>query len=254
MFMAHNPWRDFDLIVVDFTLDNHAGNGAGFITTVRNSQVFTEIIFYSSKNSSDLWSEIHEKKLEGVFVANRKLIDSKIIRVAEQSVRKVLDLENMRGIVMAQVGEFDSLLDEIFVAAMEKLPQQTRHEILMSGHKNIKEQADDRHAALEAFIQQPSVEDLLKMCDSNKRWQNFCRVRKHHPKLKEVVKSDYVADILNKRNFLAHGISAPHEQGGHIFTYNDKQYHFNDEESLSLRQLMSDYKKLFLQAIEVARQ
>lgn len=251
-FLTHNPWSNFDLIVVDFTLENYEGNGAEFIETIRNHQVLTEIIFYSSRDSSDLWAEIHSKKLEGVYIANRRLIESKVIRVAEHSVHKVLDLENMRGIVMAQVGELDHLLDEVFVTAMGKLPEEVRAKIFDKGHRSIKKQADDRHEALDAFISSPTVEELLKMCDSNKRWQNFCRIRDQNKEFEELVSNDYVEDILEKRNFLAHGIPAPHEDGGYIFTHGTKEYLFNEDASLMLRQKIRSYRLQFIKAIEVA--
>ncbi len=97
-FNNHAPFKVFDLIVVDFKLGEEQGDT--FIKRVRNQEVYTEVIFYSFAESMELWNAVLEKQLEGVFVTNKKGIEQKLLRVARQSVRKVLDLENMRGIVM----------------------------------------------------------------------------------------------------------------------------------------------------------
>ncbi len=106
-FMSHRPFDIFDIIVVDRNLEGYE-NGQQFISDLRSNSVYTEVIFYTAGNASELWDGIREKQLEGVFVSTRNDILPKISKVGSQSIRKILDLENMRGIVMAEVGEAGS--------------------------------------------------------------------------------------------------------------------------------------------------
>ncbi|MBV5634657.1 hypothetical protein KUT41_06545 [Pseudomonas aeruginosa] len=44
-FMAHEPFNEFDLIVVDYNLEAHELHGSTFIKKIRDHQVFTEVVF-----------------------------------------------------------------------------------------------------------------------------------------------------------------------------------------------------------------
>lgn len=74
-FNKHNPFDKFDLIVVDFNLGNDSGDS--FIKSIRENLVFTEVIFYSFSDSSDLWKAVHDQQLEGVFVTHKGTITQK---------------------------------------------------------------------------------------------------------------------------------------------------------------------------------
>ena len=93
-FNSHSPFETFDLIVVDRNLEDYP-DGQEFIVGLRNNAIYTEVIFYTVGNASDLWDVIREKQIEGVFVSHRSDILMKILTVGRQSIRKVLDLENM---------------------------------------------------------------------------------------------------------------------------------------------------------------
>ena len=119
-FKDRSPFEPYDLIVVDRNLEGY-DDGQVFIADIRDHAIFTEVIFYTAGTAIDLWDAIREKKLEGVFVSSRNEILAKISQVGRQSIRKVLDIENMRGIVMAEVGELDLLLEKIIEIGVEGL-------------------------------------------------------------------------------------------------------------------------------------
>lgn len=248
------PFNQFDMLVVDFMLggDEH---GDKFIKDVRDQNVFAEIIFYSTTASSELWNAVHEKELEGVFVTNKNGIEQKLLRVARQSVRKVLDLENMRGIVMSEVGDLDALLEDIFARAMVGITQEQQTKVFHEFHKDTHKQAGKRVQALEAFQESPSIVKLLELCDSNKRWKNFRLVRKHHVLLKtKDIADDYMDEILFPRNCLAHGIPKKAEDGNFIFNFSGKDYLFDENTSQNLRKRILEYKKAFTEIVEMLSQ
>lgn len=243
-FNKHTPFDEFDMIVVDFKLGEERGDK--FIKNVREQNVFSEIIFYSFSESSELWKAIHEKELEGVFVTNKKGIEQKLLRVAHQSVRKVLDLENMRGIVMSEVGDLDALLEDIFGRAMQGITPEQQKSVFDRFHEKTSEQNKRNLDTLTAFKNAPSVEGLLKLCDSDKRWQNFNRVKKHHALLKtNTFDGDYINDILWPRNCLAHGTPERKDDGTLLFQFSGKKYTFDDTVSQDLRKKILEYKSAF---------
>lgn len=249
-FGGYGPYHEYDLIAVDFNLQDDK-YGDEFIANLRGHSVYTEVVFYSANPSSDLWQAIHDRQIEGVFVANRNNVANKIKLVAKQSVRKVLDVENMRGIVMAEVGDFDHMLGEILNAGFAGLSKEDRVKILERFHETAQEHAEQRHAKLTKFKETLSVEEMLALCDSNKRWESLQRLFKHHEKLKSIKDrfGDYRAEILWPRNCLAHGVPTRHTDGSSVFKFAGKEYHFHEEEGLQLRQRMVAYKRLFAETL-----
>jgi len=252
-FTGRSPFKKYDLIVVDRNLEGYK-DGQEFISDIRGNAIYTEVIFYTAGNATDLWEAIREKELEGVFVSSRNEILTKIIRVGRQSIRKVLDIENMRGIVMAEVGELDILLEEIITIGAEGVQEDQRKSIYKRFHENAAKQNQDNAQALSAFIENPEIDTMLTLCDSDKRWQNFNRLWKSHDKLKGKERmGDYVLEVLRPRNFLAHGRPEPHKNGGHLFHYCQKVYHFDDTTSMELRKTILKYKNEFSSIIALIR-
>lgn len=253
-FSNRSPFESYDLLVVDRNLEGYQ-DGQDFIANIRGNAIYTEVIFYTAGNTSDLWEAIRTKELEGVFVSSRMNVLSKIEAVGRQSVRKILDLENMRGIVMAEVGELDHLLDEIIMIGVESLGEDQRQILFEKFHENITKQHQEFALALANFIGGPDTISMLALCDSDKRWQNFNRLWKSHRKLKERGKiGDYVVEVLRPRNFLAHGKPERQTNGGYLFRYREKEYHFDDTTSVKLRQTILRYKIAFSNIIDLIKQ
>ena len=63
-FMDYKPFHEFDLIVVDYNLEEHDKYGGEFIKKIRDHDVYTEVIFYSANPASDLWDSVREQELE----------------------------------------------------------------------------------------------------------------------------------------------------------------------------------------------
>jgi hypothetical protein len=252
-FSSRSPFAIYDLIVVDRTLEGYP-SGQEFIADLRSHSIYTEIIFYTAGNVSDLWGAIREKELEGVFVSSRNDILSKIMRIGRQSIRKVLDIENMRGIVMAEVGELDLLLDQILVSGIESLQEEHKNSIFTKFYEGAIEQSNQRNLKLEEFMKNPEPNGMLIFCDSDKRWANFNRLGKHHSKLRGRPKiDDYAREVLQPRNFLAHGRPELHQERGYVFRYQGKEFIFDETVSLELRKKILKYKEIFSSIIELIK-
>jgi response regulator of citrate/malate metabolism len=253
MFWSHNPFDKFDLIIVDQRLEDY-GEGQEFISQLRDNHVYTEVIFYTAGIAEQLWDAIREKKLEGVYVSGKDPIP-KIKKVGYQAIKKVLDLENMRGIVMAEVGELDQVLDDIFAAGIPGLNPETRETIFKQFYQNASQQAEKSQKKLECSRENSTVECLLGFCDSHKRWQNFKQLLNYHEAIKDKKGrvGNYVKDVLTPRNFLAHGRPEQNQGGGFKFLYLGKEYIFDEDESRNLRQRILGYQDLFNRILNTLR-
>lgn len=251
----HEPFRDFDMLIVDFDLGADT-NGANFIKKVRDLNVYAEIIFYSMKGEDALWQAVIDERLQGVYVVTKPGIDTKLLEVARHSVSKILDLENMRGIVMSEVGDLDVLLERMFTRAMEGIAKTQQEQVFKSFVEKSREPDKKFEAALLAFEQSPSIEELLKLCDaSDKRVQNYNRVRKHHPLLKDRnFSEEYQKEVLWPRNCLAHGVPQRMEDRSFLFRHKEKEFLFNDEVSYALRQKILAYRKAFDEIVDILEQ
>jgi len=243
-FSSRAPYTDCDLIVVDFNLQEH-GHGQDFISQVRSQNVFTEVLFYSSAPADQLWQAVFDNKLEGVYVASRTTIQERVLQIGQQTVRKVLDLENMRGIVMAGVGDLDLLLDAILIQAINRAETTHRDGLFARFHKKLSKSLVSNQAKLDEFVRAPDAEKLVALCDSDKRWQSYESAAKFDNALKSAHPGDYRNDVLKPRNFLAHGIPSKDSSGAVIFTYGGDEYRFDVDESASLRQRIIRYRSCF---------
>ena len=81
-------YDEYDLILMDLNLAEQP-NGAELIERIRNLNVFTDIVFYSSIEIDILREKGREKNLEGVYYSNSSLkfeIMAKQLYVASQRV------------------------------------------------------------------------------------------------------------------------------------------------------------------------
>ena len=107
-------YGEFDLILMDYNLSS-VEKGDVLISKIRNHDFFSEILFYSASGAPKLRSAVLEKEMDGVYCADRQR-DSfipKVQEVIKATVKKVLDLNTLRGIVMAETSDIDEKMLEI---------------------------------------------------------------------------------------------------------------------------------------------
>ncbi|QRN82761.1 hypothetical protein JR338_10100 [Chloroflexota bacterium] len=245
-FGSLSPFREFDLLVIDKHIE-HSQEGEKFISELRNSNVYTEVIFYSASEIDSLWKSIYEERLQGVYVSDRQSILSKLKEVGYQSLNKILDIENMRGIVMAEVGEIDQTFDEITELAINISSSDELEEFYNDFFDDKRDHLIDQIKSLANFKENKSLGNLVPLCDSNKRWKNFRRlIKKHNEIMSYNLNGDYPKDVLKPRNFLAHGIPKKSATSNDvIFEFQKKQFVYNDSIGKKIRRDLLQYKLEF---------
>jgi hypothetical protein len=101
--------RNTDLLLVDYNL-NIELKGDQLVRTVRHNDLYTEAIFYA-QNPQDL--EKIQGRFEGVFYTKRENLIDKTKKVIDLTIKKNQDVENTRGLFIAQTIYIVEIMEEI---------------------------------------------------------------------------------------------------------------------------------------------
>ena len=101
-----NQNEGYDLVLMDWKL---GGKHDGAVLARRLRQMFrdTDIIFYSSEPAASLRKLIFDQNIDGVFCVAREHLSDRANGIVHGQLRRVLDLNHMRGIVMAATSDLD---------------------------------------------------------------------------------------------------------------------------------------------------
>lgn len=260
-------YDEYDLILMDLNLAEQP-NGAELIERIRNLNVFTDIVFYSSVGIDTLRENGREKNLEGVYYSGRtpdSTFVRKVCQVIDSTIKKVQDLSNLRGLVMAEVSDLDSLMDEIIVKYYndQSLLDEFHRKITKDKEKNIKKSLDnngiDCEKACKLNWRQLNIDKLLKIIDSSQKVRAINILLERHKKQgTDLYQSpndngfvdNYLQDIIYVRNNLAH-CSSVIENGKEILKTRSGDLFFDTDMIIDIRKKIREYHELFLKIQEL---
>jgi CheY-like chemotaxis protein len=230
-----------DLIIMDFALEGPE-QGDDLIRQIRDGNINTEVVFYSAAAVSSLREQVFKKELDGVYCRGRDEITSDVIPIIDSTIRKILDLENSRGLVMSELGELDLLMNEIIVTVHDS--SEERQAFIKGKMKTrLAEQVKTSSQRLER-IDGLGCADLVETAlDSSKRLDTMVSICKklnldaYRERLNE-----YKKTVLFPRNCLAHGVPEEIPDGGYIFRHGDNEFSFTEESNIELRNSLRSFK------------
>lgn len=109
--------RPYDLVMVDFDLQQPHDTGAVAAARLRSALQYTDMIFYSSNPEANLHQLLVDQEVQGVFVASRPELDSALVGLADTIIGKVVDITHMRGLAMAEVADMDVIMERTLADA-----------------------------------------------------------------------------------------------------------------------------------------
>jgi DNA-binding response OmpR family regulator len=243
-------YNDYDIILMDLNLADQP-NGADLISKIRGLDVYTDVVFYSASGITELRTKGKEKELEGVFYCgrtpNREFVN-KVKAVINSTIKKVQDLNNLRGLVMAEVSELDAMMDEIILSYFKN------EERMIQFHAHVTKNQEERAR---------KILHCPNKCESDWRTKDITEIILDAAQKARAVKlviedkgknlysgpnfyEEYNNDIISQRNNLAHCKSV---DGVLKTRKGDKEYTENDFKTI--RKNIQKYHELFANILEI---
>ena len=236
--------NDFNLFILDYKLDKVKDangndviiNGNTIIKDIREEQsIYTDVIFYSAV-PEDMRKKAFEDRLSGVYFTSRDFNDFEddVIGVIDATIKKVQDVNNLRGLIMAEVAELDRIKERIIISYANKNKCGTLEKYIIE--KLIKSYSDNTKKVTK--YTDSSINEIIGnlYVDSDKKARTIKKVEDTFSE------DEYREKILNTRNQFAH-IEEKDNMIGDI--------EFTEENCIKIRKDIKNYKDL-LENIEKA--
>ncbi|WP_321470679.1 hypothetical protein [Halarcobacter sp.] len=246
--------KKYDLFLIDLNLD-HGRTGDEIISEIRE-HVLTDIIFYSTE-LRDVRLKINENNIEGIYSTSRNPYDfeEKVTDVIDVTIKKVQDVNNLRGLIMAEVSELDRIKKNIiqnFVIDADSNFKKYIKEKIFSG---IKQDLESLNCLVKVEDSELSYEDidlseLLNnfFYDTFKKSRTVYKIKKTKCNEIDFKHEDYLKDVIAKRNVLAHEEEQVRENGTKYLSYpNGNLLEFNETHCIQIRNDIKKYKKLLVE-------
>ena len=166
--------NDYDLIFMDYKLAE-GKTGDTIVAAIRNSDILTDILFYSSEEQNML-SAIREQMppIDGVYLTKRDytIFTEKAQRIIQKIVKRSEDLVNLRGFVLDNTSAFEVRIREILNICWQKFTQEQKNTLtqtltkLLEGKKAwVSSQIDTAQQAECTFTYANNGEYILSIAD-----------------------------------------------------------------------------------------
>lgn len=205
-------FNQYDQLIIDYALSGITGDQV--IRELRERQIYTDIVFYSSefqKMQDELKNGV---PLDGVFLADRDDLTRIVNNVIKKNIRREYNIANVRGLIMDSSSEFDYICRITAVDLFEKLSDPKKDEIIQKAIMFVTEaekQSSQNFEKLKkkhgkSFINEAmnSVEYVM----SNKnRYEIMALILKEYEFAQSIPGSfvdDYESNVIKPRNKLAH--------------------------------------------------
>ncbi len=249
--IAEDVFQDeIDLILVDWDLGSGV-HGQDVITKVREVAQYKDVVFYSAQTpAAELRKLAFDEGLEGIYCASREGLVDEVFGVFESLVKKVLDLDHTRGIVMGATSDIDHLVNICLEQAHTKLDNEGRGKFIEEALRRIAEKVKNVAEQGEKIKNDPSVDALFKahmLFTADDRLRMLATILEMeafgaHASAKVTIKS-YREGVVPDRNVLGHMVLAPEGKPQAVETTEGKQVSLG--EMRNLRKLILDLREDF---------
>ncbi len=193
---------------MDFELAGEANGGEG-LEIVRERCPFKDIVFYSAKVPTELKRLVAENEISGVFCTHRNDLTDTVLGIFGVLVKKVLDIDHSRGIVMGATSEIDDFINralEIYLAKSDSKTMAIALGIAKKQIENIRSEFEDECGKLESITDATELKTFHKVYSSGKRLILLRKLLKQSGRTDINVQAmiDYETKTVPTRNTLAH--------------------------------------------------
>lgn len=198
-----------DLILMDYDLGAGKKGDEGLVE-VRHLIPYRDVIFYSSK-ADELLKMVLERGVEGVFCSTRDDLPDRCFGVFESLIKKVVDIDHSRGIVMGTTSDIDHFVMDALVASFDRCDEDGKAAALAQVKKDLEKMRARFETAADDIA---SVMHLSDLFDHHAFYTSVDRLELLRKVLKtgapdvhqtnDAALIDYIQKALPRRNDLAH--------------------------------------------------
>ena len=230
------------MIFMDFKLSGSV-NGEKLIETIRSRNLYTEILFYSMDENVKQIIEDAYGSIEGIYYSGRDNFRQKAQEVIWHTIKKVEDVESMRGLIMGATSEIENLMKEITLDYIEMCGEEIKNTIAApifnEVGKSVKEKFD-KHSEYHPTLNLKKLAKDNALFDANKK---ACALQAiinelNHPELADLTGDSFynsVSEIILVRNKFGHCKVIVNEKGIRVLQSAPPIEEFTDENCIDIR-------------------
>lgn len=195
-----------DLILIDYNLSGDL-NGYEGIKKIRKKLPYKDTIFYSASREN-LEKIESQKAIQGTFLSHRGHLPIKAYEVFQNLIKKVLDIDHARGIVMGSTSDIDSLIQECISISIDNsvISNDDALKIIKKRLTQIEENFKEHIKNLNNIEDAKDIFTFYHIYTSSDRIRLLINILKSDAKFKSYKESlsDYLDNVVPARNSLAH--------------------------------------------------
>lgn len=237
-----------DLILMDYNLDD-GPNGDEGLKEVRRTLPYKDVIFYSAQ-ANNLREYLKAANVDGVYLSSRDDLPDTADGVFQTLVKKVLDIDHSRGLVMGATSDIDHYVNDTLLHIFENGDEKVQKEII----KNILEKISKIKSTFDENV--GAMQDITHISELFERHLVYTSVDRLHLLRKSLkfiggtaeqdkIMLEYAERIMPKRNDLAHVRVLI--EGFSRKLLNRKGEEFTSEEMRDLRLALLEKQEIFEQ-------
>lgn len=239
---------DVDIIFMDFKLSGNV-NGEKLINTIRKRNLFTEILFYSQNENVKQIIESAFGSVEGIYYSGRDNFRAKAKDVIWHTIKKIEDVESMRGLIMGATSEIENLMKEITLEYIEVCGKETKDSIAQPIFDEVGKHVKEKYEKHAEYLPSLNLKKLAKdndMFSANKKAYAIQAIINEikHPDLNELLGDSFyksITDMMLIRNKFGHCKVIINDKGVRVLQSPPPIEEFTDENCIEIR------KKLIIQ-------
>lgn len=246
-------YSKYDLIIADMNL---VGNEKSMVLVdrIRNKQILTEVLFYSSAGEDALREELAKYRIDGAYCSGREdyEFEEKVRSVIETLIKKTQDLTNLRGLVMSEVSDLDVMMKQIVsnCCSEAKVECELRSYIVEKIEERNKKALNSKNCNKQCthIWRDKEIKEVI----FEQNFDSYTTARAiHHLIEKKVIQADfnletYRIEIIENRNFLAHCQAGLNADGKEILITSKGEKVYDSEKINDIRKNIIKYHDLFV--------
>jgi len=248
-FIAEDVFQDeIDLILVDWDLGGGL-EGQDVIYEIRQKALYKDVVFYSALTPLlKLRQLAFKNEIEGIYCASRDGLVEEVEGIFESLVKKVLDLDHTRGIVMGATSDIDDMVCSCLVKIEEYSNDKDKEKVVKQALMRVTKRVKDLNRQGRKIESASSIQEVLKyhmIFDARTRLQLLMRLlEKDENRVDEVTTvKNYMENVIGERNMLGHMVLEPEGKPHIVVADNGKKVRL--EEMRDLRRLILDFREKF---------